>query len=146
MAENTTVRQRLKPHAGRLVAALGLLAIGLVAGLGLAQVPLKASSTPAGGAGQTVTTAAVSTFEGAGPSGGRWAGRVAAAEHAAWLAAHPATQNITTAAVGRGGAAEHASWLAARPATQNTTTAAVGRGGSAEHAAWLAAHPTRPGR
>jgi hypothetical protein len=120
MAENGTVRQRLKPHAGRLVAALGLLAIGLVAGLGLAQVPLKASSTPAGGTAQTVTTAAVSTFEGVGPSGRRWAGRVAAAEHATWLASHAAAQTITTAAVGRGGAAEHA--------------------------AWLAAHPTRPGR
>ena len=76
MAEKTMVSQRLKPHAGRLVVSLGLLAIGLVAGLGVAQHPLQASSTPTGGAGQTITTAGVGGANHVGSSGRRRAGRV----------------------------------------------------------------------
>jgi len=102
MADKTTVAQRLKPHAGRLVASLGLLAIGLVAGLGLAQMPLKASSSLAGGTGQAITTAQV---------GQAHRGRGAGAEHAAWLAGHP----VQVGQAGRGGAAEHAAWLAGHP-------------------------------
>ena len=76
MAEKKTVSHRLKPHAGRLVASLGLLAIGLLAGLGVAQLPLQASSTPASGAGQTITTAGVGGANPVGSSGRRRAGRV----------------------------------------------------------------------
>ena len=146
MAENKTVSQRLKPHAGRFVAALGLLAIGLVAGLGLAQFPLKASSTPAGSAGQTTTTAAAGKADLVGSSGHRRAGRVGLPQMPLKTSSAPdggTTPSTMTAAVGRGGAAEHAAWLASRPAAQTTT--AVGRGGAAEHAAWLAAHPAQLG-
>jgi hypothetical protein len=149
MAENTPEQRRLGSHVARLAAAIGLVAIGLVAGLGLAQLPLQASSTPAGGTGQNITTAAAGDSDRAGASGHRRAGRVGLPALPLETSSAPdggAGQAVTTAAAGRAGAAEHAAWLAAAPAGQAVTTAAAGRAGAAEHAAWLASHGVRLGR